>query len=152
MVPARTAEGLTLFDLPADSAGITRRARDMIDARDAAQITFENVEATGADVLGQVGRAMDVLKPALSAGQAALAAEMTGLSVGAFEMTTQYLKDSTLVPIVEDVNGTGSVVGKLVILPKTPVNPSGVDAGGYQVVPILCYHQFTRGSPRNRMD
>ena len=66
-------------------------------------------------------------------------------------LTSQYLKDPTLVPIVEDVNGTGSVVGKLVILPKTPVNPSGVDAGGYQVVPILCYHQFTRGSPRNRM-
>ena len=72
LVLARTAEGLTLFDLAADGAGITRDTRPMIDARDAANLTFENVEATGADVLGQVDHAMDVLGPALQAGQAAL--------------------------------------------------------------------------------
>ena len=46
---------LTLFDMPADRAGITRPAANaMIDSRDAATIDFDDVEATGEDVLGQV--------------------------------------------------------------------------------------------------
>jgi alkylation response protein AidB-like acyl-CoA dehydrogenase len=93
LVLARTAEGLTLFDIPADRDGITRHKSNMIDARDAAKIDFDNVEATGEDVLGQVDSAMSVLRPALRAGQAALAAEMAGLAVGAFDMTVGYLKE-----------------------------------------------------------
>ncbi|WP_298864842.1 acyl-CoA dehydrogenase [uncultured Sulfitobacter sp.] len=93
LVLAKTADGLTLFDIPADRAGITRHKSNMIDARDAAKIDFENVEATGDDVLGQVDSAMTVLRPALQAGQAALAAEMAGLSAGAFDMTVGYLKE-----------------------------------------------------------
>lgn len=93
LVLARTGEGLTLFDIPADRAGITRVTSNMIDARDAARIAFENVEATGDDVLGKVDAAMNVLRPALHAGQAALAAEMTGLAAGAFDMTVGYLKE-----------------------------------------------------------
>ncbi|MEH6646994.1 acyl-CoA dehydrogenase family protein [Sulfitobacter sp.] len=93
LVLARTADGLTLFDIPADRAGITRNRSNMIDARDAAKIDFDNVEATGEDVLGQVDSAMTILKPALQAGQAALAAEMTGLAAGAFDMTVGYLKE-----------------------------------------------------------
>ncbi len=93
LVLARTADGLTLFDIPADRAGVTRNKSNMIDARDAARISFDSVEATGEDVLGQVDSAMSVLKPALQAGQAALAAEMTGLAAGAFGMTVGYLKE-----------------------------------------------------------
>jgi len=93
LVLARTAEGLTLFDIPADRAGITRQKSNMIDARDAAKIEFADVEATGEDVLGQVDSAMSVLRPALQAGQAALAAEMAGLAAGAFGMTVGYLKE-----------------------------------------------------------
>lgn len=93
MVLAKTDEGLTLFDLPADRDGIERTAQNMIDSRDSARIAFDNVEATGDDVLGQVDHAMDVLRPAVQAGQAALAAEMTGLASGAFGMTVGYLKE-----------------------------------------------------------
>ncbi len=93
LVLARTENGLTLFDIPADRAGVTRDRSNMIDARDAARITFDDVEATGEDVLGQVDQAMNVLKPALMAGQGALAAEMTGLAAGAFGMTVDYLKE-----------------------------------------------------------
>ncbi|WP_299567115.1 acyl-CoA dehydrogenase [uncultured Sulfitobacter sp.] len=93
LVLAKTGDGLTLFDIPADRAGITRDASNMIDARDAARITFDDVEATGDDVLGQVDSAMSVLKPALEAGQAALAAETAGLAAGAFGMTVGYLKE-----------------------------------------------------------
>ncbi|MCR9126485.1 MAG: acyl-CoA dehydrogenase [Rhodobacteraceae bacterium] len=93
LVLARTDDGLTLFDLDAGRAGITRDPRNMIDARDAARVRFDAVAATGDDVLGTVDDGMTVLRPALEAGQAALAAEMSGLAAGAFAMTTQYLKD-----------------------------------------------------------
>jgi alkylation response protein AidB-like acyl-CoA dehydrogenase len=93
LVLARTQAGLTLFDLPADRAGITRNVQNMIDARDSARIDFADVQATGDDIVGQVDHAMDVLRPALQAGQAALSAEMTGLAAGAFGMTVSYLKD-----------------------------------------------------------
>ena len=93
LVLAKTDNGLTLFDIPADRAGVTRDKSNMIDARDAARITFDDVEATGEDVLGQVDDAMSVLRPALQAGQGALAAEMIGLAAGAFDMTVGYLKE-----------------------------------------------------------
>lgn len=93
IVLARTDDGLTVFDLPSDRAGIMRGSQDMIDARDSARIHFDDVAATGEDVLGHVNGANDVIKPALEAGQAALAAEMTGLSAGAFGMTLGYLKE-----------------------------------------------------------
>lgn len=93
LVLARTDDGLTLFDLPNDRDGISRNAQSMIDNRDAGRIVFENVEATGEDVIGVVDNAMSVLKPALEAGQAALAAEMAGLAAGAFGMTVSYLKE-----------------------------------------------------------
>ena len=96
LVLARSGEGpedLTLFDLPADRAGITRNDQAMIDNRNAARVEFDNVEATGDDIIGAAGDAMTVLRPALQAGQAALSAEMAGLAAGAADMTVGYLKE-----------------------------------------------------------
>ncbi|WP_186766294.1 acyl-CoA dehydrogenase family protein [Phaeobacter marinintestinus] len=93
LVLANTGDGLTLFDLPTDRTGIKRDTTAMIDSRDAARVTFTDVDATGDDVLGTVDDAMSVLKPALQAGQAALAAEMAGAAAGAFGMTVEYLKE-----------------------------------------------------------
>jgi alkylation response protein AidB-like acyl-CoA dehydrogenase len=93
LVVARGDAGLTLFDIEADRAGIARHKLDLVDSRDHAHIDFDGVEATGEDVVGEVGGAMEVLSPALRAGQAALAAELTGLSAGAFGMTAAYLKE-----------------------------------------------------------
>lgn len=93
LVLARTAGGVTLFDLPADREGITRQTKAMIDSRDAADLDFDGVSATGDDVVGNVDEAMTILAPALHAGQAALAAEMTGLAAAALAMTVGYLKE-----------------------------------------------------------
>lgn len=93
LVLASTDNGLTLFDIPSDRAGIDRAENPMIDARNAARIDFDDVAATGNDILGTLDDAMTVLRPALMAGQAALAAEISGLATGAFDMTVGYLKD-----------------------------------------------------------
>lgn len=93
LVLAKTDDGLTLFDLPADRDGIHRDPMAMIDSRDAARVDFDAVQATGDDVLGSVDDAMSVLRPALEAGNAVLAAEMAGVAAGAFGMTVDYLKE-----------------------------------------------------------
>lgn len=99
LVLARTSgeagmtEGLSLFDLSAETTGITRDALPMIDSRDAARISFDDVGVTGDQVLGRVDCGMYILRPALEAGQSALAAEMTGAASAAFGMTVGYLKD-----------------------------------------------------------
>lgn len=93
LVLAQADAGLTLFDLPADRDGLVRTTASMIDARDAANIDFNNVHATGEDIVGVVGDGMTILRPALEARQAALAVELAGLAAGAFEMTISYLKE-----------------------------------------------------------
>lgn len=93
LVLTSTDNGLTLFDIPTNRAGVVRHDTLMIDARDATRIDFDQVEATGADILGTQDDAMIILRPALMAGQAALAAELSGLASGAFDMTVGYLKE-----------------------------------------------------------
>ncbi len=99
LVLARTAgapgeaEGLTLFDIEADRAGLTRASCDTVDGRDFATLDFDGLEATGADVVGELDAGLAIAAQGLRAGQAALAAELTGLAGGAFAMTAGYLKE-----------------------------------------------------------
>jgi acyl-CoA dehydrogenase len=87
------AAGLSLFDIDADRAGLSRTPLDTVDARDHARLDFDGVEATGDDLLGEADDAMRLLRPALEAGQAALAAELAGLAGGISAMTLGYLKE-----------------------------------------------------------
>ena len=99
LVLARTSgaegetEGLTLFDIDATRAGLTREGMASIDARDFATLDFDNVEATGDDIIGDLDNGLAALAPALRAGQAALAAELGGLSSGIAAITFGYLKE-----------------------------------------------------------
>ena len=99
IVAARTSggpgdrEGITLFLVPGDAPGVTRARTVMIDSRNAARITFNNVEVPADAVLGRVGGAADVLDPVLDRARACLAAESLGAAAEAFERTVQYLKD-----------------------------------------------------------
>jgi peptidoglycan/xylan/chitin deacetylase (PgdA/CDA1 family) len=64
-------------------------------------------------------------------------------------LARRYLGDATKAWMVEEYNGTGSfTAGREVVIPKRPWNPAGVEPRGYQLVPILCYHNMgpqTRG-------
>ncbi len=93
LVLARANAGLTLFDIDAKAAGVSRTKMDLVDHRDHADLVLDGVEVTGEDVVGEVGGAMCALAPALRAGQAAVSAELLGVSAGAFGMTTGYLKE-----------------------------------------------------------
>ncbi|MEO1082265.1 MAG: polysaccharide deacetylase family protein [Pseudomonadota bacterium] len=47
---------------------------------------------------------------------------------------------------IREVNGGVAAKARgIVAVPLKPLNPTGVYADAYRTVPILCYHQFTRG-------
>lgn len=99
IVAARTGgapgevDGLTLFLVDAHAKGVQAERTSMVDSRNAARITFNAVEATGEDVIGEVDGGHAALEGVLAAGRAGLSAEMSGAAQAAFRMTTDYLKD-----------------------------------------------------------
>ena len=93
LVLARTEQGPTLLDIPSSREGVNRAALAMVDSRDAAHVEFNDVAVSGDEVVGAAGQGLDILAPALRAGQAALAAEQLGLATGAVDMTVGYLKE-----------------------------------------------------------
>jgi alkylation response protein AidB-like acyl-CoA dehydrogenase len=98
IVSARTAgkpgdkEGITLFLVPGDAKGVTRKQLKLADSRGAAVVTFDKVEVGADAVLGEAGKGWDLLEKVLDRARAGLAAEMLGSAIQAFETTLDYLK------------------------------------------------------------
>jgi alkylation response protein AidB-like acyl-CoA dehydrogenase len=98
VVSARTSgkpgdkDGITLFLVPADAKGVSRKRLALADSRGAANITFDKVEVGADAVLGAADKGWDVLEKTLDRVRAALAAEMLGAANQAFETTLDYLK------------------------------------------------------------
>jgi len=67
-------------------------------------------------------------------------------------LAQKFLGDRARAWMIEDYNGTTKLSpGQEVIIPKRPWNPSGVEPSGYQLVPILVYHNIVP-QPRGRVD
>jgi alkylation response protein AidB-like acyl-CoA dehydrogenase len=98
VVSARTCgavgdmDGISLFLVPADAAGLTRKALKLADSRGAANLTFENVTVGADALLGSEGAGGPLLDKILDRARAGLAAEMLGSALQAFETTLDYLK------------------------------------------------------------
>ncbi|OZO45575.1 acyl-CoA dehydrogenase, partial [Pseudomonas fluorescens] len=56
---AGEAAGLTLFDIEADRAGLTRSGTMTVDSRDFARIDLDGVEVTGDDIIGDLDNGLD---------------------------------------------------------------------------------------------
>ncbi len=99
VVAARTAgkpgetDGLTLFAVDRSAAGIEAERTIMVDAHNAARITFRNVQVDADAVIGEVDQGWKVLDGVLAVGRASVAAEMSGLADAAFARTTTFLKE-----------------------------------------------------------
>lgn len=97
-VVARTAGepgeelGLSIFNLDAKTQGITITRTHMVDGRNAANITLEDVKCSEDDLIGEQNGAFAVLDKCLDAARVALAAEMLGGIDEAFQRTVEYLK------------------------------------------------------------
>ena len=84
--------GLTLILVDRDAPGVSVERTIMADSRNAANISFEQVRVSSDAVIGAVDDGWSVLDPVLDRGRAAIAAEMMGLALEAFERTVAYLK------------------------------------------------------------
>jgi len=63
-------------------------------------------------------------------------------------LAARFLGNATRAWMIEDYNGRRAFTwGQKVVIPKRPGNPAGVYATGYQLVPVLVYHNI---APRAR--
>ncbi len=99
IVAARTAgspddaEGVTLFAVPRDAAGLTASPERLADSSLAARMAFEGVEVDADAVIGEVDAGRNPLGRLLRAGRTGAAAELLGVGGGAMDMTVGYLKE-----------------------------------------------------------
>lgn len=99
IVVARTAgadddaQGITLFLVPRDAAGVEVERTVMADATNAARIRFAGVRVPAEAVLGGVDQGAAPLGEVLDLARAALASELLGVGDEAFARTLQYLKE-----------------------------------------------------------
>jgi len=99
VVAARTSgqpgetQGLTLFLVAGDASGVSRERTVMVDAHNAARISFDNVQVDADAALGPVDGGHELLERVLNVGRAVLAAELSGVGGQAFDITQAYVKE-----------------------------------------------------------
>lgn len=89
------ADGLSLFLVDAKADGLTQSKQKLLDSRNYARLAYDNVDVDGGDLIGEEGKGLAALEPALNAGRIGLAAEMLGASGWCFDSTVSYLKERT---------------------------------------------------------
>jgi alkylation response protein AidB-like acyl-CoA dehydrogenase len=98
VVAARTAgadddeQGVTLFAVPKDAAGLGHNSVRLVDSSMASHLTLDGVELDGDAVIGEIDGGRSVLNGVLDAGRVGAAAEGVGVARGAMDMTVDYLK------------------------------------------------------------
>ncbi|MEH6580481.1 MAG: acyl-CoA dehydrogenase family protein [Halioglobus sp.] len=99
IVVARTSgeesdsSGISLFLVDNQSSGINCQRNIMMDSRNAATISFEDVSVSADQLIGKLNEGWQILEPVLDRGRVALAAEMMGYAMECFERTVEYLKE-----------------------------------------------------------
>ena len=98
IVPARTSgsqrddDGITLFGVPSDSAGIKVCDYASIDGQRAAEIVFTDVSVADDNIIGELNGGYSVLNAALGDATLAVCAEAVGIMTILTEKTIEYSK------------------------------------------------------------
>jgi len=99
IVAARTSgtaddrDGITLFAVDKDAAGLSATPERLADASLASRIAFDGVSVDADAVVGEVDGGAGALDRLLRAGRTGAAAELLGVGGGAMDMTVGYLKE-----------------------------------------------------------
>lgn len=93
IVSVKTAGHVSLFLVPANASGVTVEPYRVLDTHFAANVTFDHVEVTEKDLLGQLNDGARTLDYMLDVGRIGACAELLGIAQEAFERTLQYLKE-----------------------------------------------------------
>ena len=83
---------MSLFLVPGDAPGLGRTRLATVDSRGYANLTFDAVKVTEADVMGTVDEGYQSLDVILDRARAGVAAETLGTASQAFDMALEYLK------------------------------------------------------------
>lgn len=98
IVAARTSgeqtdqKGISLFLITPDMDGVSVNKQCLIDSRNVARLSLDNVEIPPINLIGDANNGFAVLEKAQDLGRLCLSAEMLGASEALFEMTIEYLK------------------------------------------------------------
>ena len=90
LVLADVPAGPTLFAVPGSSSGLTTQPVPTVGGDRYSHVGFSRVEVDEAQVVGQVGRAMQWLPRVLDIGRVVLAAEMVGAAAAALSHATSW--------------------------------------------------------------
>jgi pimeloyl-CoA dehydrogenase small subunit len=88
----RDQQGIGLFLVDADAAGLWRRGYPTVDGLRAAEVTLAGVRVGAEAVIGEPGNAFPLIARVVDAAIAALAAEAVGAMVAMHQLTVDYLK------------------------------------------------------------
>lgn len=92
IVTARLEDGIGLFLVPCDAAGVRLRPYSLIDGGQAADVAFSDVALDRAALLVEPDRAVDVLEDGLDRAVLAQVAEALGAMAAVLDLTAEYLK------------------------------------------------------------
>ena len=88
----RDAEGVSLFIVPSDAPGLSRRDYPTVDAFRASEVTLRNVEVDAEALLGEAHRGLSILQRAVDEGTLAVGAEAVGCMEVLYKDTVDYCK------------------------------------------------------------
>jgi len=88
----RDQQGIGLFLVDADAAGLSRRGYPTVDGLRAAEVTLAGVRVGAEAVIGEPGNAFPLIARVVDAAIAALAAEAVGAMAAMHQLTVDYLK------------------------------------------------------------
>lgn len=86
----RDESGITLFLIDAQASGVSRRDYPTIDGHRASEVTFTNVKATAADVLGEADNGFALLRAIVDYATLAVGAEAVGAMEVLYKSTVEY--------------------------------------------------------------
>jgi alkylation response protein AidB-like acyl-CoA dehydrogenase len=98
LISARTsgnpgdADGISLFRVPREAAGVKLDDYPTVDGQHAADIYLQGVEVAGGARLGAEGQSLPVIESALDIGLAALCAEAVGVMQALVDATIAYVQ------------------------------------------------------------
>jgi alkylation response protein AidB-like acyl-CoA dehydrogenase len=99
IVPARTSgdrkdmNGISLFAVPADADGVSRKAYPTVDGLQAAELELDNVTVPSGFLLGELDGGFGVLASTIDEATLAICAEAVGIMQTMHEKTVEYTKN-----------------------------------------------------------
>lgn len=89
----RDQEGVTLFIVPSDAAGLTRRDYPTVDGQRACELILDQVELADSNILGEEGHGLTVLHQAIDFATLAIGSEAVGCMEVLYKDTVEYCKN-----------------------------------------------------------